>query len=91
MLKKYLEHIHSQPTHYRRQHAAKIATVVTAVVFMGWVATTGVRATTAASTPVVAGDTPTQETQLANVINGVDTPQTSNTLEVSTTTTYTGQ
>jgi len=86
-VKRYIQHIQSQPPHYRRQHAAKIATAVTAVIFVGWLATLGVRVGTGtmANTGGVS-----QETQFANAISGVGTQTTNNTLEVSTTTTYTG-
>ncbi len=88
MLKRYLENIHAQPAHYRRQHAVKIATTVTAVVFVGWIATLSVRVSTP-SAQIAASDSPTQETQLSNAISGLGTYSSTNTLEVSTTTTYT--
>lgn len=90
MLKRYIENVQAQPAHYRRQHAAKIATTVTAVVFVGWLASLGVRVSSQPQ-QIATGDAPTQETQLSNAISGLNTQTSGNTLEVSTTTTYTGQ
>ena len=78
-------------THERRQHAVQVASVITVVVLVGWVATLGVRL--ASHQPDMAsGTSPSNVTQLANVINGMspDT-QSNNSLEVATTTVYTGQ
>ena len=86
-MKKYLEHMHAQPAHYRRQHAAKIATVVTAVIFVGWLGSLGVRV----GTNNYGTSNSSKESQLANAISGLGTQSSSNVLEVSTTTTYTGQ
>ena len=85
MIKKYFEHMHTKSTHQRRQHAMQVASVVTGIVFVGWVVTLGVRLGTQA--PSVASDTSSQQTQLANVIDGTYTPV-GNTLEVATTTQY---
>ncbi len=89
MLKRYIENVQAQPAHYRRQHAIKIATTVTAVVFVGWLASLGVRVS---SQPhqIAVGDAPKQESQLSNAISGMGAQTSSNTLEVSTTTTYNG-
>lgn len=88
-MKRYIEHMQSKPTHQRRQHALQVATVVTAVVFVGWLASLGVRISSSGTTTVAGA--PSQTIQFANALNGVDSADTTNTLEVSTTTTYTGQ
>ena len=79
-MKQYLEHMKTKSTHERRAHAMRVAGVVTAVVFVGWLATLGVRLST--STPQTAQNS-SDQTQLANVINGTYTPS-GNTLEVAT-------
>ena len=42
-MKKYLAHMHTKTPHELRQHAALLAMGVTALVFVGWVITLGVR------------------------------------------------
>lgn len=42
-MKKYIEHMKQQPPHERRMAAIRIASVVTGVIFVGWLATLGVR------------------------------------------------
>ncbi len=43
-MKRYIQHIQDTHTpHERRQVAMRIATIVTAVLFIGWLATLGVR------------------------------------------------
>ena len=65
----------SKSTHERRQHALGIAMSVTAIIFVGWVATLGVRASL-------------HDSQVAKDNNGSQTAavgmygQTTNTLEV---------
>ena len=82
MIKRYFEHMHTKSTHERRQHALSVATVVTALIFVGWLGTLGLRLGTAGS---VANSTNGQnQNQLANVISGEYTPV-GNTLEVATT------
>ena len=88
-MKRYIEHMQSKPTHQRRQHALQVATMVTAVVFVGWLASLGVRISSSGAATVAGA--PSQTTQFANALNGIDSADTTNTLEVSTTTTYTGQ
>lgn len=88
-MKRYFEHMHSKPTHERRQHAARVAGVVTMFVFVGWLATLGYRFVS--PHPQVATENSlVQQTQLANVLNGSMSPQGSATLEVATTS-YIGQ
>lgn len=82
MIKRYFEHMHAKPTHERRQHALRVATVVTALVFVGWLGTLGLRLGSGGSQASGAGSD--NQTQLANVISGEYTP-TGNTLEVATT------
>ncbi len=67
-------------THERRQHAMQVASVVTVFVFVGWLATFGMRLKSGA----VANSGSGQTTQLANLIS---TQQVNtNTLEVATST-----
>ncbi len=42
-MKKYFDHINSKEPHERRQHAMRIASVVTAMVFAVWITTLGFR------------------------------------------------
>ncbi len=86
-MKRYLKHIHSKPPHERRQHALRIATGVTSLIFVGWIGSLGVRATHPSD---VAGGS-ASGTEFANALSGLQTPKATNTLEVSTSTTYTGQ
>ncbi len=51
-MKRYLEHMHRKPTHDRRRHALQVAGVLTAIVFVGWVTTLGVRLGTTTGTEV---------------------------------------
>jgi hypothetical protein len=85
MVKRYFEHMHTKSTHERRQHAMRVASVVTAVVFLGWLGTLGVRLGSGTSSSIAVENNQAQQTQLANVIDGTYTP-TGNTLEVATTT-----
>ncbi len=53
-MRKYIQHMQDTRTpHERRQHAMQIATVLTALLFVGWITTLGVRI---ASQPEVAND-----------------------------------
>ena len=93
-MKRYIEHIQSQPPHYRRQHAARVAGVVTAIVFMGWISSLGVRFAThtkVTDSPVSGAGDASSATQFANVISGISTQNTTNTLEVLDTTTSTSR
>jgi hypothetical protein len=42
-VKKYFDHINAKEPHERRQHAMRIASVVTAMVFAVWITTLGFR------------------------------------------------
>jgi hypothetical protein len=82
MVKKYLNHMNTKSTHERRQHALQVATIVTALVFVGWLGTLGLRLGNF-STTVASGSDQAQQTQLAGVINGAGmTSNTPNTLQV---------
>jgi hypothetical protein len=61
--------MHSKTTHERRQHAVKVATGVTAVLFVGWLATLGLRLS---GTPTTAQNTDngSDQSSLANVVSG---------------------
>ena len=45
-MRRYLEHIRSREPHERRRHALGLASVITGVFFVAWVATLGVRLNT---------------------------------------------
>jgi hypothetical protein len=74
MFKRYVKHIQAKEPHHRRQHAAQIAGIFTALAFVIWVTTLGVRY----SGGIVASgndgfeNTDAQQTQLAGVA-GSDT------------------
>ena len=51
----YFDHMHKKSPHERRQHAVRVAGVVTALVFAGWVTTLGIQATTGTTGATVAG------------------------------------
>jgi hypothetical protein len=69
-MKKYIARMHSKSTHERRQHAARIATVVTAVVFVGWLATLGFRLSGGTSAVAAQNTSSDDSSQLANVVSG---------------------
>jgi len=72
-MKKYLHHMRTErTTHERRQAALQIASMVTAVLFVGWVATLGVRMATTNDT--VATDESTNQL-VASVESGVEAMQ----------------
>ena len=75
-MKRYFEHIKSKTPHDRRQHAMKVAGLLTAVAFVVWITTLGVRfAGTYQAAAAAATDTSSgiQQTQLP----GSDTTDTS--------------
>lgn len=78
-MKNYFRHIKTKPTHERRQHAVKIAGAFTAVVFVFWITTLGVRL----------GRSP--EGDASQLAGAAAAGMTSNTLEVATTTSYYAQ
>ena len=82
MIKRYYNHMTQKSTHERRQHALRIATFVTAVVFVGWLGTLGLRLSSGQLTNSDGGT----QTQLANVIS--TTQAEGNTLQVATSSVY---
>jgi hypothetical protein len=82
MIKRYYNHMTQKSTHERRQHALRIATFVTAVVFVGWLGTLGLRLSSGQLTNSDGGN----QTQLANVIS--TTQVEGNTLQVATSSVY---
>jgi hypothetical protein len=72
MINKYLDHINSKPTHERRKHAVQIASVVSGVIFLGWLGTLGLRLATPGGQ--VAGDPQSQVANVANVASGAYAP-----------------
>ncbi len=80
-MKRYLQHMHNQDPHDRRTHALHVASLVTGLVFVGWVATLGMRF--AVDDSLVAQD---GSDQAAAVVQA--TQQTGPRLEVSTTSVF---
>jgi hypothetical protein len=81
-MKRYIEHVKTKDPHERRAHAMRIAGALTAVVFVGWLGTLGVRLAT--SENVAQEGT---ASQAASVISGFIPP--SQGLQVASTS-YTG-
>ncbi len=79
-MRRYLEHMHNKDPHERRAHALKVASAVTGLVFMVWIATLGVRLAVPEDT--VAQDSSTNSGQAAAVAEAA--PKTGPRLEVST-------
>lgn len=77
-MRRYLEHMHSREPHERRRHALHVATMVTTLVFVGWLATLGMRL---GGDPVVAQEE--TNTQAAAAAQAVE--RTGPRLEVSNT------
>jgi hypothetical protein len=87
-MNRYLKHMHGKPTHERRQHAMKIAAVLTALVFVGWVTTLGLQLGSSNNAPTqVAGSDAASQTAAAVQSSGYQTGS-GNQLIVSTTTGY---
>ncbi len=78
-VKRYFNHIKLQTPHARRQHSVHIAGVFTALAFVVWLTTLGMRFGATGSSVVTEG-VDAQQSQLANVLSG--TAQGGNTLEV---------
>ncbi len=83
-MKKYFKNMQQRPPHERREAAFRIAAAITGVIFLGWVATLGVRL--AAPAPKVAQQS-SFERQVASVFSAFGGGDKQNTLEVSTTST----
>lgn len=70
-MKRYLEHIRQKPTHERRQHAVQVASVITGMIFIGWLGTLGVRMSSGSAETASAVQSPSPISQLANVASSV--------------------
>jgi hypothetical protein len=81
-MKRYFHNVQQRPPHERRQEAFRIAAAITGVIFIGWLATLGVRLANPA--PKTASQS-SFEQQVASVFSAFGQKQ--NTLEVSTTST----
>ncbi len=78
--------MHSKSTHERRQHALKVAGVVTAVLFVGWLATLGARLSMGTGSSVAnSNDTSDNSSQLAGVVESASYTSV-NSLQVASTT-----
>ncbi len=82
-MKKFIERVKQRPPHERREVAMRIAATITGVIFVGWVATLGMRLTqphtkTAEQTRL--------ESQVASVWSALSFKQAPNTLQVASTT-----
>ncbi len=83
-MKKFIESVKQRPPHERRQVAMRIAASITGVIFIGWVATLGVRLSTPSEKTA---EQTTFETQLASVFSAFSLQGAKpSTLEVSSTT-----
>lgn len=51
----YFDHMHTKTPHERRTHAMRVAGVVTALVFAGWITSISLGATTNGTNATVAG------------------------------------
>jgi hypothetical protein len=81
-MKRYIENMHKREPHERRAHALRVASAVTMVVFVGWLATLGLRLAS------VSGGEDGNPSQTASVLSGLyQSP--GGTLEVSSSS-YTG-
>lgn len=79
-MKRYIEHIQTKDPHERRQHALRIAGALTAVVFVGWLGTLGLR--------LAGGNVASEEAasnQTAAVLMGVSPDELFGGLEVAST------
>jgi hypothetical protein len=87
MFQKYAQHMQNKSTHERRQHALKVAGIVTAVLFVGWLATLGMRLSMGTGGTVAnSSDTSSDNSsQLANVVEGASYTSV-NSLQVASTT-----
>ena len=63
----YFDHMHTKSTHERRMHAMRVAGVVTALVFAGWITSISLGATTNGTGSTVAGSD--NSSQTASAIN----------------------
>jgi hypothetical protein len=83
-MKNFIHNVKQRPPHERREVAMRIAASITGVLFVGWLATLGVRLATPA--PKTAQEA-SFESQVASVFSAFNLAgKKENTLEVSTTT-----
>lgn len=71
----YFDHMHQKSTHERRTHAMRVAGVVTALIFAGWVTTLGLRAGSDQSQVANSADTSAQSAAAASAVQGSGTAQ----------------
>ena len=85
MIKRYLENVKQRSAHERRGFALRVATSITGVIFVGWLATLGVRL--ASPHPKTAAEITGFKSEMASVISafGVQAKKAA-TLEVASTT-----
>lgn len=81
----YLDHMNSKPAHERRRHAMRVAGIVTAFIFVGWVTTLGLRLGTGGTNSAQVAGTDGSSQAAAAVTAAY---QGGNQLIVSTTTAY---
>ena len=70
-MKKYFDHIKQKPTHQRRQHSMQAAGVATAVVFVIWIGTLGMRLAGPRGVVAKSATSTDNQTQLGAVVAGV--------------------
>jgi hypothetical protein len=59
-MQRYFDHMEQKTPHERRAHATRVAGVITALVFVGWVSTLSLRAGGGQSAVANGGDTSSQ-------------------------------
>jgi hypothetical protein len=70
----YFDHMHQKSTHERRTHAMRVAGVVTALIFAGWITTIGLR-TNSSDQPQVAQDNSSAAQTAAAITSQADQQQ----------------
>ncbi len=86
MIKRYMEHMQTKHPHHRRQHALQVAGVFTALAFVVWITTLGLRFGGVPGAVASQNGSDDQQTQLAGAGATSDTSQTG--LQVVATSTY---
>lgn len=71
----YFEHMHRKSPHERRAHAMRVAGVITALIFAGWVSTIGLRAGTGAQVAQTADQSAQTAAALSAVAQGTGSAQ----------------
>ncbi len=69
MLKKYISHVKQRDPHERRLAAMRIAGSITGLIFIGWIATLGVRLS--APSPKTAAEVTGFQSQMASAISAL--------------------